>query len=170
MRPQKYFGFVMVLAALLALTAHGRAPTVPGGHTPDSPPTLADLAWFAGSWETDQNGRHAEEHWMRPAGGTMLGMARTVRGDKTTFFEYLRLESRPDGIFYVAQPQGRPPVDFRLASLQGQEAVFVNPGNEDHLKKIVYRKNADGSLTARVEGEDNGKAFASEWQFQPQAK
>jgi hypothetical protein len=61
-------------------------------------------------------------------------------------------------------------VDFKLASLQDQEATFVNPGNQDHLKKIVYRKNADGSLTARIEGEDSGQPFSQEWQFQPQGK
>jgi hypothetical protein len=136
----------------------------------DAAPTIADLAWFAGNWETDQNGRRVEEYWTKPEGGTMIGMGRTVRGDSTTSFEYFRLESRPDGIYYVAQPQGRPGVDFKLASLHGEEATFVNPGHEDHLKKIIYRRNADGSMTARIEGEDAGKSFSHEWQYHLQEK
>jgi hypothetical protein len=159
-----------VLAMMIALSATSRAPASPGGATPDAPQSISGLAWFAGSWETDDRGRYVEEHWTRPAGGTMLGMSRTVRGDKTVAFEFIRLESRSDGIFYVAQPQGRPPVDFKLASLHDQEATFVNPGHADHLKKIVYRKNADGSLTARIEGQEGGQAFSQEWQLQPQGK
>jgi hypothetical protein len=155
---------------MVALSAGGRAPASLGGATLDAAPSISSLAWLAGGWETDDRGRYVEEHWTRPAGGTMLGMSRTVRGDKTVAFEFIRLESRSDGIFYVAQPQGRPPVDFKLASLQDQEATFVNPGNQDHLKEIVYRKNADGSLTARIEGEDSGQPFSQEWQFQPQGK
>jgi hypothetical protein len=61
-------------------------------------------------------------------------------------------------------------VDFKLASSGDGEAIFVNPGPADHLKKIVYRKNADGSLTARMEGEDGSKPFFAEWTFQPQKR
>ena len=136
----------------------------------ESASSLADLSWMAGSWETRSEGRVVEEHWTRPGGGTMLGMSRTVRQDHTTAFEFVRIEARADGIFYVAQPQGHPPVDFKPASSNAQEAIFANPGHADHLKKIVYRKNADGSLTARIEGEDGGKRFSAEWKYQPQAK
>jgi hypothetical protein len=33
----------------------------------------------------------------------------------------------------------------------------------DHLKESTYRKNTDGTLTARMQGENNGKAFAQDW-------
>ena len=56
----------------------------------------------------------------------MLGMSRTVAGDKTVEFEYLRIEQRADGIYYVAHPKARcPGTDFKLmrASLyQGSSA------------------------------------------------
>jgi hypothetical protein len=29
------------------------------------------------------------------------------------------------------------------------ELVFVNPGHADRLKKVIYRRGADGNLTAR---------------------
>jgi hypothetical protein len=93
-------------------------------------------------------------------------LSRTVAGGRTTSFEFVRIEARPDGIFYVAQPGGRPPVDFRLASESPNELVFVNPGHADHLKKIIYRREADGRLTARVEGENNGKAFVEDYPYQ----
>ena len=47
-------------------------------------PTLADLAWMAGAWQTNPGEkRQTEEHWTQAAGATMLGMSRTVAGEKT---------------------------------------------------------------------------------------
>ena len=97
----------------------------------------------------------------------MLGVSRTLAGDKTVSFEFMRIEERADGIYYVAQPHGRTGVDFKLVSDKEHEAVFENPGNTDHLKHIIYRKNADGSMTARIEGEDNGKPFAEDYPYSP---
>jgi hypothetical protein len=92
-------------------------------------------------------------------------MSRTVVGGRTTSFEFVRIEARADGIFYVAQPGGKPPVDFKLASESGAELVFVNPGHADRLKKVIYRRNADGSLTARIEGENGGRAFSEDYPY-----
>lgn len=126
---------------------------------------IEDLAWLSGAWEMENGKTHVEEYWTAPAGGMMIGMGRSIRDEKAVFFEYLRLEERPDAIYYVAQPRGRPPVDFRLDSLEGQVATFVNPGHADHLKRLIYRKNPDGSLSGRVEGVDDGKAFASDFAY-----
>jgi hypothetical protein len=39
-----------------------------------SKPTVNDLAWLAGCWESNVNGREINEQWMKPSGGVMLGM------------------------------------------------------------------------------------------------
>jgi len=130
---------------------------------------IDELAWMAGSWETMGPGPRSEEHWTEPAGGTMIGMARTLAGGKTVFFEYLRIEERADGIFYVAHPKARPGTDFKLTHLAENEAVFENPAH-DNPKKITYRKNSDGSLRARTEGEEQGKPDAAEFLFWPMKK
>src|SRR5262245_6545658 len=131
---------------------------------------LAPVAWMAGDWETREATPYVEEHWTGPAGGVMLGNSRAIRDGKMVEFEFLRIEARGDGAFYMPQPSGKPPVDFRYTPTTSNEAVFVNPGHAAHLKKIIYRKNADGSLAARIEGESNGKAFAKDWQYFPQTK
>lgn len=128
--------------------------------------TVADLAWMSGSWATAQGKLQIEEHWTRPAGDSMIGMGRTVSGGKTVFFEYLRIEARADGIFYVAHPKARPGTDFKLTRMQGNEALFENPAH-DNPKRILYRKNADGTLTARVEGDENGKPVSEEFHYRP---
>jgi hypothetical protein len=43
--------------------------------------------------------------------------------------------------------------------------VFVNPGHADHLTKVIYRRGADGNLTARIEGENNGRAFSEDYPY-----
>ena len=123
--------------------------------------TLADLAWMAGSWATAPGGkRQIEEHWTQAAGATMIGMGRTVAGDKTVEFEYLRLEQRADGIYYVAHPKARyPGTDFKLTRVSATEAVFENP-QHDFPKRIIYRKGEDDSLTASVDGGEGTRAVS----------
>ena len=122
-------------------------------------PTLADVAWIAGAWQTEGK-RQIEEHWTQAAGATMLGMSRTVAGEKTVEFEYLRIEQRADGIYYVAHPKGRcPGTDFKLTRATANEVVFENP-QHDFPKRIIYRKGADDSLTAVVDGGDGTKSIS----------
>ena len=131
----------------------------------DRAANISQLAWLAGDWETTGGQPRVEEHWTRPAGGTMIGMGRTLVGDRTVSFEYLRIEWRSDGVYYVAQPQGRPPVDFRLGRLSGSEVVFENPGHSDHLQHIIYRRESEDAIVARIEGANNGKSFAEDFHY-----
>lgn len=121
---------------------------------------ISQLSWIAGDWQTAPGGRaQIEEHWTQPAGGSMLGMSRTVAGGKTAEFEFLRIEQREEGIYYVAQPKGRcPATDFKLTRLASQEAVFENP-QHDFPKRIVYRKTADDSLSASIDGGEGTKVM-----------
>ena len=123
--------------------------------------TLADLSWIAGAWQTEQGAkRQSEEHWTTAAGATMMGMSRTVVGEKTVEFEYLRIEQRADGIYYVAHPKARcPATDFKLTRASATEAVFENP-QHDFPKRIIYRKNGDDSLTASIDGGEGTKSMS----------
>ena len=155
------------LAALLALAALSLAfarQAAEGG----AKPAIRQLAWIAGGWVQDSPKARTEEHWTDVAGNMMLGVGRTIVGGKTVFFEFLRIEERADGIYYVAQPKGRPGTDFRLTRLEGQEAVFENPAH-DFPKRIVYRRNADGSITARVDGGAESPK-AEEFHYRPLPK
>lgn len=127
--------------------------------TPVPTQTIADLAWMAGGWQTDPGGRaQIEEHWTRPAGGSMLGLGRTIAGGRTVEFEYLRIEQRSDAIYYVAHPKARcPGTDFKLTRVAAEEAVFENP-QHDFPKRVIYRKKADGSLTASIDGGEGTKS------------
>jgi len=121
---------------------------------------ISQLSWIAGDWQSAPGGRaQVEEHWTQPAGGSMLGMSRTVAGTRTAEFEFLRIEQREDGIYYVAQPKGRcPATDFKLTRVGAQEAVFENP-QHDFPKRIIYRKTAEDSLTASIDAGEGSKAM-----------
>ena len=150
---------MLVVTAMLVLFLIG---TQTAGANPNAGAggTIADLAWIAGDWQTDPSGRAvSEEHWTRPAGGSMIGVSRTLVGDRTASFEFLRIEVRGESIFYVASPKGRcPATDFKLTRLSGQEAVFENP-EHDFPQRVIYRLARSGSLKARIEGTtSDGKA------------
>ncbi len=127
--------------------------------------TLYDLAWLSGDWQLTSGTQCVEEHWTAPSSNMLVGTSRTVEGGRTVAFEFIRIEARADGVFYVAQPNGRPPVDFKLASEPGPELVFVNPGHADHLKRIVYRRQGDAGVAARIEGENGGRPFAVDYPY-----
>ena len=128
---------------------------------PTQTTSLADISWISGDWQTAPGGRaQIEEHWSAAAGGTMMGMSRTVAGEKTVEFEYLRIEQRADGIYYVAHPQARcPGTDFKLTKASATEVVFENP-QHDFPKRIIYRKTGDDSLTASIDAGEGSKAMS----------
>lgn len=142
------------------LSDHGRDATTATAHI-----KLDVLSWLAGTWINDDGGRRIEEIWTSPASDLMLGMNRTLKDGTTASFEFMRISVRADGVFYVAQPRGKPPVEFPLQSWDGTQAVFVNAGNGDHLKRIIYRHNNDGSFTARIEGSNQGADFAEDFPY-----
>jgi len=148
----------MTNAAAVLLTA-GLALAASAG--PQVARDVSALAWMAGHWRGVDGGMEMEELWTAPAGGTLLGVHRDVKGGRTVSWEYLRIEQTPDGIVYQASPMGRAPTPFRLVESGERRAVFANP-QHDFPKRILYWIAADGALHARVEGEA-GKVLEWRW-------
>jgi hypothetical protein len=120
--------------------------------------SVDSLTWMTGCWELNvpQRQMTITEHWMKPAGGTLIGMSRTVRGGKTTGFEYIRIVTTEGGIDYVAKPSSnKDETAFRLVKSSASEAVFENLAH-DFPQRIIYRSQP-GGLFARIEGTQNGK-------------
>ena len=126
---------------------------------------LSSFTWLAGAWEATQGNRVIEEHWTTPTANAMIGMSRTVSGDRTAEFEFLRIEKRGADLFYVPQPNGRPPVSFKLTSSENGRFVFENTTGEDRVHRIEYRREGESGLIARVEGAQDGKPFAFEFRY-----
>lgn len=130
---------------------------------------FAAVDWLAGCWT--QTGREAGsvEQWMAPAGGVMLGMARTVKNGRVVEFEFMQIRADADGkLSFIAQPQGRPPTEFGLLRQQdgeGAEAVFENPAH-DFPQRVSYRREGADRLVARIEGMLKGQARGIDFPMQ----
>lgn len=116
--------------------------------------TIDDLAWLTGSWVSEDG--LTEEHWTTPAGHIILGMNRMQRPPKNAFFEYMRIEEREDGVYYVASPLGRTSVAFKMTELKDGRAVFENEAN-DYPQKIIYMRKDAGIICATISAIDDTK-------------
>jgi flagellar basal body rod protein FlgF len=94
----------------------------------------------------------------------MLGMGRTVRGGKTTEYEYLQIRDDSGRLVYDARPSGQAQAIFPLLTLNGNEVVFENSAH-DFPQRVIYRRGADGSVSARIEGTRNGKVSGIDFPY-----
>ena len=83
-------------------------------------------SWRAAG-DLSANGRTIEEHWLAPAGGSLMGVSRTVAGGKTVEYEFLQIRDLPEGLTYIAKPSGQAEAQFKIASKTADEIVFENP-------------------------------------------
>jgi hypothetical protein len=115
------------------------------------------LSWMAGCWEMTRGPLRIEEHWSKPAGGTMLGFSRTIQAERDAFSEFMQIVTSGGKVVYVARiganGGGTP---FTLTKGSDTEAVFENP-DHDFPQRIIYRRSGDRGLYARIEGSQKGK-------------
>ena len=134
------------------------APAASGGpaaEAPAEPLALASLSWLAGCWRGSANQREFREHWLPLRGDLLVGAGHTVNAGKTQNFEFMRVESRADGVYYVATPPGQKELPFKLASRQadGPDTIFTfTSGAQAFPQTIVYRRGTGGWLYVHVEG------------------
>ena len=173
------FPVVLAFATALAWACFPTsAQTATQTAEPAAPQSLESLAWLRGCWRGEVNRREFLEQWSPPRGGMMVGISHTVVGakfqgalkekmdtagkakadagkERTQDYEYLRLEARPDGVYYVAVPSGKKEVAFKLTDVADDKGAkvftFSNPADE-FPQRIVYGHGAGGWLYAQVLG------------------
>lgn len=117
---------------------------------------IGDVSWLAGCWASDGAEPGSGEQWTEPAGGSMFAVSRTVRGGKTTAYEFLRIiETDDGGLLYIALPSGQSLTTFVMIAISPDEVVFENP-NHDFPQRVAYRRYAS-RLVGRIEGTVNGQ-------------
>ena len=132
--------------------------------TAQEKPAFEKLSWIAGNWTGNAGRATIEENWLPPAGGAMVGVGRTIAGPRMVAFEFLRIVQKDGETYYIAQPEGRPPTEFKLTNATDTKAVFENP-KHDHPKIITYEKDADGNLLATIEGDERGQHKKQQFRF-----
>jgi hypothetical protein len=134
---------------------------------PASPSSVQDLVWMSGCWASVGGEAGSGETWTAPAGGTLLGVSRTVKGGKTVAHEFMQIRETGAGqIAFIALPSGQSEASFPLVRLSGQEAVFENP-QHDFPQRVIYRRDGD-LLTGRIEGRIGGEAKAIDFPMRSQ--
>jgi hypothetical protein len=148
---------IKLAAVVLATTCLLQAPS-------DKPRiSVNDLAWLQGCWEGRDGTSVVTEQWMKPSGGCMLAMSRTVKGERTVTYEFIRVwQDEAGAIYFTARPSSQPEASFKLVGASAREVVFENP-EHDFPQRIVYRLADDGGLMARIEGTKDGKARAFDY-------
>jgi len=101
------------------------------------------------------NERVVEEHWMAPRGGAMLGLGRTVRGERLVEYEFVVIRDDNGRLAYEAHPSGQAPAVFLAETVGDTSVVFANP-QHDFPQRVGYRREGD-SLNAWVEGTSKGQ-------------
>lgn len=151
-------------AALAGLGAWG-ALAQPGLFVPPPEPVAAPatpaaalqrLAWLAGCWSSERGEPGTGEQWMPLAGGTLLGVSRTVKNGRTVETEFMQIRTTTENrVVYIAEPGGQKKVAFELLRQDEREVVFENLAH-DFPQRVIYRRGEGGRLAARIEGLRDG--------------
>lgn len=143
---------LLLMAGSLAAQNAAPGPKKSKAGQPAPMPQLEKLAWLTGSWRMEKAGRLVEEQWMAPAGGVMLGMSRTVVKGRVVEYEFMQIREGPGGtLFFIAQPSGQKEAAFQLLGLEENGVIFENR-EHDFPQRILYTRQADGSVLAAIEG------------------
>ena len=126
--------------------------------------SLEDLSWLSGCWEGRQGEAIIEEIWSKPGGGSMLGLGRTVKGDRTASYEFMQFREQAGSLVFMPQPQGGTRVSFPLKDSFGGRLTFENK-EHDFPQRVIYERKGPGLLLAAIEGTYKGKEEREEFQM-----
>jgi len=107
---------------------------------PQDPSTakLSNFAWLEGRWRGEWGPRTAEQTWMAPIAGTLVGTFRLVEMEKPLVIELFTLVQRPDGInFYFRH------FTPELVPWEKSEATLLNLTSLD-TNKFVFENRVSG--------------------------
>ncbi|MGH9715723.1 MAG: DUF6265 family protein [Candidatus Acidiferrales bacterium] len=129
------------------------APSAP----PASKETLAQLAWLAGHWQGNWGPRTAQQVWMPPKAGVMVGVFQLTENTKTLVVELYTILATPQGIELRVRHftpsltawKSAPSV-FKLMTFDSKSFLFVNQGN-GHTKHWLMKRTGPDAFVARFE-------------------
>ncbi|MSQ98986.1 MAG: hypothetical protein EXR85_06810 [Xanthomonadales bacterium] len=122
--------------------------------TPESP--LATISWLAGCWGSESAEAGSGEVWLPAAGGTMLGVERTVEAGKTISYGFMRIAANAEGkLVFTAIPSGQDETSFTQLNLSADAITFENL-QHDFPQRVIYRSLGDGRIAGRIEGISDG--------------
>jgi hypothetical protein len=114
------------------------------------------VAWLSGCWQMTRGAEVVDEQWMAPRGGIMLGMARSVRGDRVLSTESTAIRVRDGTLVYEANPSGQTPTTFTATATTAARVVFENPAH-DYPRRLGYERQGPDAVLAWIDDGAGGK-------------
>jgi len=167
----------LVVAALTF--AYGLSGPRAGGETSDPAASsatsskLAPLAFISGRWHTEFGGDQLEEYWSPPAGDSMMGVFRWMKGGKVWMNELITIVDEGEEIVFrlkhfdakmVGWEEKGECLTLKLVRSGANEVVFEESKPKQPLR-ITYRKMGEDSLVVVLESLGDGKPKADEFTF-----
>jgi hypothetical protein len=160
---------------LLAAASQPAATTPAGGTSPQdaaqsssrpgaaAPPSgaIERVAWLQGCWESASPGWTIEENWMPPRGKSMIGVARTVRGDALLEYEMTVIREKDGKLAYEAHPPASRARPFRARADRGQGRLREPAARLP--QRVGYKREGSDTLNAWVVGTMSGKTRRMEF-------
>jgi Domain of unknown function (DUF6265) len=122
------------------------------------------LAWLQGCWALTTPDRSVEEQWTAPRAGTLLGMSRTLRGDKLVAHEFVIVRERGEQLAYEVNPSGQATTVFLSVAIGEASVVFENL-QHDFPQRVAYQRDG-AKLLAWIEGPAKGQTRRIEYPYQ----
>jgi Domain of unknown function (DUF6265) len=141
------------------------APAVAAGNANPAQASTADagpvgsFAWLAGCWQGSVNQREFREQWLPLRGGLMIGAGQSVLRGRMQDYEFLRIEPRPDGVYFTQFGGDLKAISFRLATTttDDKDTIFTFANTADGFPaRLIYRRGVEGWLYETIEGALNG--------------
>lgn len=118
-----------------------------------APSDIDDIGWLVGRWvaNTKEDGCFFE-HWLKPAGGTMLGTGAYVPVGGKTYQEGMRFLASKEGLTYIVTPDDRV-VKFKA---QPSKPGTVRLTADNQFPAIItYTRKGPDSYHVRLAAQDN---------------
>lgn len=126
---------------------------------------ITQYKWLEGRWEGFEGDMKTFEEWGAIKNNAIEGIGGVTADGDTMFSEIIKIEIIDNEFYYVAAVPGNPaPVSFKLIKYENNSSTFQNLEN-DYPQRVIYTKNADGSLYARIEGRKTGGDSKQEFNF-----
>jgi hypothetical protein len=146
------------------------AQTSSSSATAASKSVLDNFAWLEGRWRGEWGPRIAEQAWLGPKAGEMLGVFRLVERDKTLVIELFSLVEKSDGVdlyFRHFTPQLLPweksdATVLNLAKFDTTTFDFENPSNAMPKRSVLTRVDADTFISRSDLIPENGEMQVTE--------
>jgi len=101
---------------------------------------------------------------MAPRGGSMVGMARTVRADKLAEYELVVIREQGSQLAYEAHPSGQRSAVFLSGVVSDTGVVFEN-SKHDFPKRIGYERTGPDRLLAWIDAGPDSERPRLEFEY-----